>query len=454
MSLCDEVLSPDERDAFEQSLNQYAFRSIRLRPGIDVAALPFVTEPVLWHAAGRLIPDSQIRPSQFLEFAAGDYYIQDAGSMLALEVLDARPGELICDLCAAPGAKASAILESLNGTGMLLANEVIRSRADVLAWSLARTRHSNYALGSLDPVVLADHLHGQFDAVLVDAPCSGQALVSNNKRDQNAFAAQQIEHSAQRQARILDSAIKLLKPGGRLVYSTCTFAVEENEQQMQRLIETSPESWQPILPDKLSPFQSPILAGCYRVWPHRDRCAGAFAAGYRFLDASLSAPSEEPRISSRKNRKRKSGKPKHQAKPFSEAIAAFGTWHSSDPSLHGERWYLQSDQWTAGINERMQIPGVTLPPILENAFDATPRPTWQLAMLAVPSTTGVFEPHQVCELTDDQATAYIRGEAIGTQSGRPGWQVALWHDRPLGWLKRVANRANNHLPKFARLNLH
>ncbi len=189
---------------------------------------------------GRWLVDPLQRPSQSPHYVCNDYYIQDAGSLLALALLAAKPHERICDLCAAPGGKASGILEKLGTGGFLLANEPIRSRWEILEWSLNRIGNPRFALSGCDPDRLPTELFGTFDAVLVDAPCSGQTLVGKRKRSDNAFDASQVAHSAARQRRILTHALPLLKPGGRLVYSTCTFAVEENEAQMEWLDQAYP----------------------------------------------------------------------------------------------------------------------------------------------------------------------------------------------------------------------
>ncbi len=142
--------------------------------------------------------------------------------------------------------KASGLLEQLGNGGWLVANEVIGSRVNVLRYNLARIGNPRYLVLSEDSQVLAQQLAGQFDVVLVDAPCSGQTLTIKDKRSENAFDKKQIEHSAARQRRILRDAIRLLKVGGRLIYSTCTFADEENEGQIAQLLQDYPDSFQPL----------------------------------------------------------------------------------------------------------------------------------------------------------------------------------------------------------------
>lgn len=291
----DPVLPQGEHELFHSTRQLYPSRTIRVRDDRIGEELPFETEPVPWYARGRWLRDSQVRPATFLNYGIANYYIQDAGSLLPVALLDPKPGEWILDLCAAPGGKASAILEAMQGIGVLVANETIRSRLDSLHYMLARTGHANYIVANQDPEDLSQALSGRFDAVLVDAPCSGQMLVAHDKRDENAWSQKQILHSAKRQNRILDAAVRMLKPGGRLIYSTCTFALEEDEDQISRLATNWPDRFEPIESQGLGAWQSPLAKGCYRLWPHRDRCAGGFAGG---LVLKNSAPDWEEGSSS------------------------------------------------------------------------------------------------------------------------------------------------------------
>ena len=276
------LLCADEIESYQTAISSHAPRCIRWRPDrIDSMLTSAGYDVVPWFHRGRLLIDSSQRPSQSLRYAAGDYYIQDAGSLLALALLNAQPNEAICDLCGAPGGKASGIAETLEESGFLLANEPIGSRTAILRFALSRTGNPRHAITQQDPEQIADRFDELFDAVLVDAPCSGQAMVARGKRETNAFDQKQVEHSAARQRRILLAACRLLKPGGRLIYSTCTFAVEENEAQIRFLRNHFPDCFEPISPPHLDRWASPIEPGCFRLWPHRDPTSGAFAAGLK-----------------------------------------------------------------------------------------------------------------------------------------------------------------------------
>jgi 16S rRNA C967 or C1407 C5-methylase (RsmB/RsmF family) len=446
------LLAPAELADFYAAQQSHPPRCVRLRPGLSAAQLPMATRAVPWHRLGRLIEEPQRRPSTFLAYAAGDYYIQDAGSLLALALLQPQATETICDVCAAPGGKASAILEAIDAGGFLVANEPIQSRVEILRHLLSRTGSLSYAVLPHDPAVLAARFPRSFDAVLVDAPCSGQTLVPNGKRGENAFDPKQIEHAAARQQRILRQAIGLLKPGGRLVYATCTFAFEENEAQIEGLLRDYPNAWEPLSPAELAPWASPWGAGCYRLWPHRHPTAGAFAAGLRLVD-ELPAPHTASSLPPRREGRGRAG---WAFAPAPNPLQELGEWRAglfacdrADPRnipCHGvsaslPALFLQQlspAEWPrVGLAKRGYV-----------------RPEHALALL----NPSLFIPRENLQLDDVQAMRYLRGEPIPrphpSDDSGAGWTVLSWRERPLGWGKCAQNRINNHLPRPAFLDLH
>lgn len=496
------VLPEVEWRDFLRCTQSHSPRSIRLHPrfvekGLD---LPFEAEHVPWFNNGKLIKNDEIRPSQFLNFSAGDYYIQDAGSMLALALLKPQPGELICDLCAAPGGKASGILESISfsisgskldgqGTrksepGFLLANEPIKTRLPLLHFALARTGSPLYAVTSYDPEQLAERIPHLFDAVLVDAPCSGQTMVGRGKRDSNAFDANQIEHSAARQRRILQAAVKLLKPGGRLVYSTCTFNREENESQIEFLLEQFPGCWRYDSFPELEAWKSPVQEGCYRVWPHRDRCDGAFAASLRWLSddpstshAGLPGFSEvrsdsDLGGSTKSKRKQQSNRLDEESISLEQAIHQFGLLCDLQTIASGGYLSVITPETLKIIGQATYNPSVERVqkkmremrlecPSLASVRGKNWSPEYLLARL----DKNWFKPHSTVAFSDSDAAMMVNGMAIpfshqesprsdsvaenGDASPSHSWAVATWNGRSLGWVKKAGNRWNNHLPKIA-----
>jgi NOL1/NOP2/fmu family ribosome biogenesis protein len=418
---------------------------------LHASDLPFTTRAVPWNSNSYTLIDAEIRPSQFLEYAVGDFYIQDAGSMLAVTLADVKPDELACDLCAAPGGKSSAILEHLTGSGLLVSNEVISSRVSVLEFNLARTGNPRYVVSNEDSQNIAQRFHEKFDLVLVDAPCSGQTLTSKNKRGENAFDAKQIEHAVARQRRILQDAVRLVKVGGRIVYSTCTFADEENELQMQWLLQEHSDALEPYPDDVLQPWQTDLVPGCYRLWPHRSPSAGAFAARLRKTNGIAPLISQP---SSTKPRRAKTHRPRSVV-GSTEAFNAFGNLRdvvlvSDTNQIYGfasdSYKHLESE---LGLFEKSFA---KLPVFAEFAKE-TIVPQHALALL----NGSYFTPSQIIAFNDEEARQCIAGSALKPtsipQDLNNKFAVACWNSKPLGWMKWAGNRWNNLIPPVARLTI-
>jgi NOL1/NOP2/sun family putative RNA methylase len=172
---------------------------------------------------------------------AGAYYMQEPSAMSAVTVLNPRPGERVLDFCAAPGGKSTQIAAALSGSGLLWSNEIIRNRANILAQNIERCGVRNAVISSVGADVLGKALAGFFDAVLVDAPCSGEGMFKKEPDAISHWSKENIGFCAERQTEILISVADTVKQGGRLVYSTCTFAPEENEIQIARFLNMRPD---------------------------------------------------------------------------------------------------------------------------------------------------------------------------------------------------------------------
>lgn len=423
------VAAPGSLAAFRDGLQTRHGNVIRSRYDVSSKEIPFSCDEIPWYSLGKRPIDPEIGPTRTLAYASGAYFVQDAGSLLALALCkaDELHGSplLICDLCAAPGAKASALLEMTERSGgFLLANEVIRSRIPALNSNLSRTGSNRYAISSLDPQDLADQLDGVFDMVLVDAPCSGQAMLSRGKQNRSAFSKQQVEHSALRQNRILDAALKLVKTGGQLVYSTCTFAEAENESQIERLLKQAVV--EPVQNPKLKDYETET--GCYRLWPHEHQCAGSFASSLRVTKPTAN------------NDYRKKDKPINVSDIplhdwYSGDFAEY-RFHRSKVSLFG--WPNHAPQWV----ERIAVGGP------EIAFRTGQ--TWKPAHAGALRSLTNLEPIQTEALNADLANQYLQGNTINVDL--VGWASASYNGRPLGWLKGVNGKAKNHLPTHSRSN--
>jgi 16S rRNA C967 or C1407 C5-methylase (RsmB/RsmF family)/NOL1/NOP2/fmu family ribosome biogenesis protein len=430
---------PGSLDEFAASLSQRHRTALRVRRDAKIDQWPIRLRSIPWYTLGYQATEDQPRPSQLWGFASGDFYLQDAGSLLALSAAEADSDlwrrAFVCDLCASPGGKASALLEAVTETtdgepaGFLLANEVIRSRLGVLQWNLARTGSDRYAISNHDPETLAEILPGVFDVVLVDAPCSGQALLGRGKQKLAALSHKQIEHSAARQQRILDAAVRLLRPGGSLLYSTCTFSVAENEAQIRRLIESAP--FRPAECSRLERFQSD--EGCYRLWPHRDACAGSFAARLALDDQVESSEQGVAGIMTG----RRGGLD-------SRLVEEVGTYFNVDDSMRLHELDSTIIGWPADAPWWVDQVAVMGPELLHRTGQ-TWKPSHAAAVRCV--MRGRFETS--FDLDEPQAQAYMRGEPVS--SPVKGWHLVRYLGRPLGWVKGNGTLAKNHLPAAARV---
>ena len=428
-----ESFSQQELTDLASAIQQHGYRCIRPRIAID--DLPFATQPVPWTSRGRFLLDSQIRSGSFLQFAAGDYAVQDAASLLPLELMQLSPGQTVIDCCAAPGGKSAAILEQLGGSGLLVSNEVIASRIDTLQLTLARTGYANYMLTHQGVDRLTDAMAEQFDCVLVDAPCTGQSLVGRGKQSLSAFSNHQVAHSAARQQTILEAAIQLVRPGGRLIYSTCTFAFAENEGIIGWLRQRLPD-WEPIVLDELSAWQTPGYAGCYRLWPHRDHCAGGFAAGLVRPDTLAQLPPSSTFTSRRPSRTWQAATDTEFLKEWSHI--------ADDTNLMAHRDQIALfDQAIPGTWRELAHCGIEV----ATRFGEHWQPAYPMGVLNSDSSACV--PNQLTPLSDQEALTYFSGTSLH-RAGPSGWQLVTWRDRPLGWAKQVGTQLKNHLPKPLR----
>lgn len=504
-------IDSQELQQLVESIARHGRRCVRPRPGLDLSTIPFATEPVPWCSAGRFLMDDGFRPGGSLHYAAGNYAIQDAASLLPISLMEIRPGQDVCDVCAAPGGKSAAILDQLQGKGLLLSNEVIASRVDTLQLALARTGWDNYVISNVGSERLAEVVAESFDCVLVDAPCTGQSMIARGKQSLSAFSNHQIAHSAARQQSILRSALQLVRPGGRLVYSTCTFAFDENEAIVAWLRETLP-TWRPVMLDQLLPWQTPGVAGCYRLWPHRDRCAGGFAAALaRPLD-DMMLPHEKQEHNStaidldersdRLSPSARSGgrKPRFAAARVkgssvaaSVSSAQWSVWHDSvvmhqfgqigefdsvaqvglesqtiSGAQHSSEAQLslaaRAGEPTGSVPEFWQrrhraywfspdVPaawrGLAYAGIeVAGSFGEHWQPSYPLSVLGAKASAW-FRPHHRVQLSDAEAVAYMSGSSLH-RAGEPGWCIVCWSDRALGWGKQVGSQLKNHLPKPLR----
>ncbi len=238
-------LLKEEYPLFLESLEQEPYKALRLNPlkGSKEAFLslqPFCLKPVSWEQNGYYYEEED-RPGRHPYHEAGVYYIQEPSAMSPVPFLEARPGERILDLCAAPGGKSTQIAGYMRGEGLLVCNEIHPQRAKILSENVERMGIANVLVTNETPQKLAGVFGGFFDKILVDAPCSGEGMFRKNSDACEEWSEENVANCAARQDEVLDAAAEMLKPGGRLVYSTCTFAPAENEGSILRFLERHPD---------------------------------------------------------------------------------------------------------------------------------------------------------------------------------------------------------------------
>lgn len=422
----------DETPAFLRAMDGPPALALRLNPrraGAEAAAAPFADGAVAWAADGRYLREGA-RPGAAIAHAAGAYYVQEASAMAAAAALDARPGEIMLDLCAAPGGKSTQIAAAMKDAGLLVSNDPEPARARALAGNLERMGASAAVVVSALPEKLAARWPEYFDAVLVDAPCSGEGMFRRDPAARDEWNPAAPAGCAKRQAEILDRAAEMLKPGGRLVYSTCTFNALENEGSVRAFLARHPD----FSPEDFAlPGVGRSREGMLRLFPHRLRGDGHFVARLRRAGA---APEAE---------RRPEGKSDPDAKPLlqrlrDEACALPGEWLERRFFTQGDRLYCAPREVPPLDGLRVVSPGLCLLRIGRSHIE----PEHALAMALPPE----LAPRRA-GLDEAQAAAWLRGEAVAWDGPR-GWTLALYRGMPLGWGKCSEGTLKNHLPKGLR----
>ncbi len=436
-----------EYPVFAQAMQSHAEAGLRVNPAKIapqdfVSRAPWPLEPVPWCAYGfHLPPDA--RPGRHPWHAAGLYYLQEPSAMAVAEALAPRPGERILDLAAAPGGKSTHIAALLGGTGLLIANEIHPQRARVLAENLERWGVTNAAITNETPDRLAAHFGAYFDAVLVDAPCSGEGMFRKSENARQDWSPATVQACASRQDAILRQAARMVRPGGRLVYSTCTFAPEEDEGTLARFLETHPDfevlplpqkaGFAPGLPDAVSGAPA-SLKGCIRLWPHRLRGEGHFVAVLRRVDGAETPlpPPAKPRLPREVQRYLQAW----------QAAALHGTPLEGSLHLAGRRVYALPLGFPDLSGLRVLHPGLWVAEVRKNRIQ--PAHALALALKPEDALRTVHLPAQ-----SDAVLAYLRGESLPLP-GEAGWVLVCVDEFPLGWGKRSGKQLKNHYPRGLR----
>lgn len=412
-----------EYPAFLESLERPRAVALRFNPlKGERPVLPFVGAPVPWEPEG-FYYDPQTRPGLHVYHEAGVYYLQEASAMAPVALLDPKPGERICDLCAAPGGKTTQIAGRMLGQGFLVCNEINPKRAKILSRNIERMGVANALVTNEHPETLASRFPGFFDRVLVDAPCSGEGMFRKEEAAVTDWSQETVQMCARRQREILDSAARLVRPGGRLVYSTCTFAPEEDEETVGAFLESHPE----FAPE---PVEAPwFVSGenaSYRMWPHKLLGEGHFAAVLRKTQGESgdipACPGEKcPKAWESFAKELDITLPEGKAVSFGQSLY----WAPTElPELN-----------------RLKVlrPGLELGTERKGRFE----PAHALALwLKTCAVTESFPPES------PEMKAYLHGDVV--PSGKKGWCLVQAGGYAIGWGKGDGSVLKNHYPKGLR----
>ena len=423
----------NEYPAFLRAHDAAPALALRLNPkrqGAEAAAEAFVDGSVPWCREGRyLVPLGENRPGASIAHAAGAFYLQEASAMASAAALDVQPGERVLDLCAAPGGKSTQLAAALAGRGLLVSNDPEPSRAQALAGNLERMGASNAVVTCALPRKLADRWPDRFDAILVDAPCSGEGMFRRDPASRSEWDPASPEGCARRQAEILDQAARMLRPGGRLVYSTCTFNTFENEGSVTGFLARHPD----FAPEDFElPGVGPSAGGMLRLFPHRLRGDGHFVA--RLRRKGMAAPAEA--LAERPDRALT-----ETMDLLNREICATADIIADTRIIRQGDWlYAQPLACPSLDGLRVISPGLCLARLGRNHIE----PAHALAMAIDPDCA-----RRRFALDETAAHSWLRGEAVPCDSER-GWTLALHQGMPLGWGKVSDGMLKNHLPKGLR----
>ena len=412
-----------EYPAFLESLERPRAVALRFNPMKgERPVLPFVGAPVPWEPAG-FYYDPETRPGLHVYHEAGVYYLQEASAMAPVALLDPKPGERVCDLCAAPGGKTTQIAGRMLGQGFLVCNEINPKRAKILSRNIERMGVANALVTNEHPETLASRFHGFFDRVLVDAPCSGEGMFRKEEAAVTDWSQETVQMCARRQREILDSAARLVRPGGRLVYSTCTFAPEEDEETVAAFLEAHPE----FTPEPVeAPWFVPGENASYRMWPHKLLGEGHFAA---VLRKTQGESGEVPACPGEKCPKAWESFAKELDITLPEGKAV----------SFGQSLYWAPMELPELNRLKVLRPGLELGTERKGRFE----PAHALALwLKTCAVAESFPPES------PEMKAYLHGDVV--PSGKRGWCLVQTGGYAIGWGKGDGSVLKNHYPKGLR----
>lgn len=436
-----ELLS-EEYEAYLESFERESFQGLRVNTAKTetdhfVGKMPFSLRPVPWTENG-FYYESKDKVTKHPYYYAGLYYVQEPSAMIPAATLPVREGDFVLDLCAAPGGKATELGARLCGSGMLLANDISNSRAKGLLKNLELFGIKNVFVTSETPDKLKKAYPRYFDKILIDAPCSGEGMFRRDASMVKDWEKRGPAHYAPIQRQLLLDAVDMLKPGGMLLYSTCTFSVQENEDNIAFLLESCPDmrlvkpKWNP----HFSHGKRSGLEDCIRVFPHIAEGEGHFAA---LLEKASGEPvnvsTRTPECFEEDNRKILTAYPElaHFLGQVSEKMEGHMV-------MQGERVYLLPPRTEIKRSVRYLRTGLYLGEIKKKRFE----PSQAFAMCLKEDT---FSKSISFEAADERVLRYLKGETLdlsGTAwADFAGWVLVCVEGYGLGWAKAAGETLKN-----------
>lgn len=425
---------------------------------------PFQTERIPWVSNGYYYGEED-RPAQDPYYAAGLYYLQEPSAMTPASRLPVQPGERVLDLCAAPGGKATELAARLRGSGTLVANDISQSRARALLYNLELFGTRNALVTNETPGKLREAFRGWFDKILVDAPCSGEGMFRKAPEVAAVWEEDRPAYFAKLQRDIVDNAADMLRPGGMMLYSTCTFAPEENEGTVAWLLREHPELHLTDM-EGYRGFSrgvpqwgdgSPELEKCVRIWPHKMRGEGHFLALF-VKDGT------ETQVSGERSGQmvQKAGSPKEGRRERLLQAAKMGreerrlleefltdTGIALDlarAEVRGQKAYLLPELPEGVRKLRFLRSGLYLGEFKKNRFE--PSQSFAMALDAEACRESISLTR-----TDERTARYLKGETIEVpDTGKKnGWKLICVDDHALGWGKLLGSVVKNkYLPSWRK----
>lgn len=469
----------EEYDAFMQTYEEprrFGLRVNTAKISVEefVQLAPFHLKPIPWISNG-FYYEREDDPARHPFYYAGLYYLQEPSAMTPASILPVEPGEHVLDLCAAPGGKATALAAKLRGEGLLVANDISASRAKALLKNLEIFGVKNSFVTNAVPAKLADQFEEAFDKILVDAPCSGEGMFRKDIANAKAWSLEKVENCAKIQREITQQAVRMLRPGGLMLYSTCTFSAEENEETIAELLERCPEmelleiphqeGFSHGMPRLLSKSYdcAEEIKKCVRIFPHKMEGEGHFLA---LLKKKGELPGVHTKVS------RKSGRPSKEEEKILREFLQDVTMNWSMEQIevrNGQVYFVpEPPQIRGGIPFLRN--GLYLGELKRDRFE--PAQAYAMALRGsgccgaklraedgerYDQTEAEYASVIDLDYSDERVRRYLCGETIDVDDLEPkrkkGWQLVCVNGYSLGWGKLVNGTLKNKLHSGWRMQV-